>query len=145
MQPLEGNNLQTILIDAESGEEIKTSVNLPENADPQKMGSIITYFRRFALQSLFALQAEDDDGNKAKPTASTLQTKTNDVDILEPCPQCGKALALKNGSKGEFIACTGYPKCKFTRDVQSAQSQAQQENVDSVEGEKTVNAEFDIN
>jgi hypothetical protein len=38
---------------------------LPENSDPQKMGSTITYFRRYALQSLFLLQAEDDDGHSA--------------------------------------------------------------------------------
>jgi hypothetical protein len=39
--------------------------------DPQKMGSMITYYRRYTLQSLLGLQAEDDDGNaasKAKPT-----------------------------------------------------------------------------
>jgi hypothetical protein len=29
------------------------------------MGSAITYFRRYALQSLFALEAVDDDGNVA--------------------------------------------------------------------------------
>jgi len=30
--------------------------------DPQKMGAVITYYRRYALQSLFLLQAEDTDG-----------------------------------------------------------------------------------
>jgi hypothetical protein len=29
------------------------------------MGSAITYYRRYSLQSLLALQAEDDDGNLA--------------------------------------------------------------------------------
>ena len=42
-----------------------TDINLPEISDPQKLGSAITYFRRYTLQSLLALQAEDDDGNKA--------------------------------------------------------------------------------
>lgn len=42
---------------------------LPEVTDAQKAGSAITYFRRYALQSLLALEAEDDDGNFAsKPT-----------------------------------------------------------------------------
>jgi hypothetical protein len=31
--------------------------------DPQ-LGSAITYYRRYTLQSLLGLQAEDDDGNK---------------------------------------------------------------------------------
>lgn len=63
MQPLDGDKLKTLLIDAETGEKIESTVNLPSNPDPQKMGSIITYFRRYSLTSLLALQAEDDDAN----------------------------------------------------------------------------------
>lgn len=44
-------------------------VPLPDIQDPQKMGSAITYYRRYALQSLFLLRAEDDDGNIAKPVS----------------------------------------------------------------------------
>ena len=43
---------------------IKGFMPLPDLQDPQKMGSAITYYRRYSLQSLFLLQAEDDDGNK---------------------------------------------------------------------------------
>lgn len=42
----------------------ETYIPLPDLQDPQKMGSAITYYRRYALQSLFLLRAEDDDGNK---------------------------------------------------------------------------------
>jgi hypothetical protein len=37
---------------------------LPELNDPQKIGSCITYYRRYTLASLL-LQAEDDDANLA--------------------------------------------------------------------------------
>ena len=41
--------------------------------DAQKLGSAITYFRRYTAQSLLGLQAEDDDANlasrKPKPVA----------------------------------------------------------------------------
>jgi hypothetical protein len=71
VQPLgvsEGKNtLTTILVDATSGEQLSSVVFLPEERDPQKMGSAITYFRRYAIQSLLLLNAEDDDGNAAKP------------------------------------------------------------------------------
>ena len=30
------------------------------------------------------------------------------------CPQCGSELLLRSGRFGEFIACSGYPKCKYT-------------------------------
>lgn len=70
MQPLtfiEGKpGLNTTIIDAESGKIlVENAVILPENSDPQKMGSIITYFRRYSLQSLLLLEAEDDDANIA--------------------------------------------------------------------------------
>ncbi|GAF80884.1 unnamed protein product, partial [marine sediment metagenome] len=31
------------------------------------------------------------------------------------CPKCGEELTLKEGRFGKFIACTNYPKCKFTK------------------------------
>ena len=56
--------LRTILLDGNK-ELINDLIVLPELQDPQKMGSAITYYRRYAIQSLLALQAEDDDGNLA--------------------------------------------------------------------------------
>ena len=40
-----------------------------------------------------------------------------EVEIGEPCPQCGKPLVRKHGRFGEFIACSGYPECKYTRPI----------------------------
>jgi len=37
--------------------------------------------------------------------------------IGEKCPECGKELILKNGRFGEFIACSGYPECRYTRKI----------------------------
>lgn len=58
-------------------EIIKSVVPLPDLQDPQKMGSAITYYRRYALQSLFLLRAEDDDANigSGKKVAKELSTK----------------------------------------------------------------------
>jgi DNA topoisomerase-1 len=33
----------------------------------------------------------------------------------ENCPQCGKPLVLRQGSYGEFVSCSGYPKCKYVK------------------------------
>jgi DNA topoisomerase-1 len=33
----------------------------------------------------------------------------------EECPQCGKPLVLRQGSYGEFVSCSGYPKCKYVK------------------------------
>ena len=37
--------------------------------------------------------------------------------IGEQCPECGKDLIIKRGRFGEFIACTGYPECRYTRKI----------------------------
>ncbi len=37
--------------------------------------------------------------------------------IGENCPECGEPLVKKRGRFGEFIACSGYPKCKFSRPI----------------------------
>ncbi len=69
MQPLshEGSylTLKTILFDCSTGDKIEYETILPDGGDAQKQGSAITYFRRYALQSLLALEAEDDDANSA--------------------------------------------------------------------------------
>ena len=79
LQPLGSKDnksvLSTLLIDSETGEQILDSIFLPESTDAQKMGGIITYFRRYAIQSLLCLEAEDDDGNSSsQQTALKPQT-----------------------------------------------------------------------
>lgn len=60
------NAISTVITDNETGKVLASSVVLlPDIQDPQKLGSAITYLRRYSLQTLLALQSEDDDGNTA--------------------------------------------------------------------------------
>jgi len=36
----------------------------------------------------------------------------------EKCPECGNELVIRKGRYGEFIACSNYPKCKYTRPIE---------------------------
>jgi len=38
-------------------------------------------------------------------------------EIGEPCPRCGRPLVKRRGRYGEFVACSGYPECSYTRPV----------------------------
>jgi DNA topoisomerase-1 len=40
-----------------------------------------------------------------------------DVPTGEACPNCGKPMIYKNGRNGKFIACSGYPECKTTKNI----------------------------
>ena len=33
------------------------------------------------------------------------------------CPNCGSQLVIKNGFYGPFLACPGYPKCKYIEKI----------------------------
>jgi hypothetical protein len=75
LQPIEDGYVYSRIVDIDSAEICESCMKLPEIQDPQKIGSAVTYYRRYTLQSLLSLQADDDDGNmaskpqpKAKPT-----------------------------------------------------------------------------
>jgi DNA topoisomerase-1 len=34
------------------------------------------------------------------------------------CPECGKPIVIKAGRYGKFLACSGYPECKYTKSYQ---------------------------
>ena len=71
--------VETILLHT-SGEWIKSRQRVIVKAehDPQAQGSAITYARRYSLQSLVLIPAEDDDGNRA--------TKPNGAGVSHPPP-----------------------------------------------------------
>lgn len=35
----------------------------------------------------------------------------------ELCPDCGKPLAKRHGRFGDFLACSGFPECRFTKSI----------------------------
>ena len=49
--------------------------------NPQKIGSAITYAKRYTLQAVYGLPSEDDDGNEAsKPTINISKPQTRGED-----------------------------------------------------------------
>jgi hypothetical protein len=84
LQPIKDNVVLTIIVDSESGEQIESGITLSNLTDPQKLGSAITYYRRYTLQSLLGLQAEDDDANKASRPAKPIDY-TRQITRLKSC------------------------------------------------------------
>ncbi len=58
----------------------------------------------------------EKDYEKAVLTAE--KVKLADEPTGDMCPQCGKPLLIKTGRFGKFIACSGYPQCKYTQSFQ---------------------------
>jgi DNA topoisomerase-1 len=56
--------------------------------------------------------------NQVKEAQEKLEKVKKEVVLTdELCPQCGKPLALKQGRFGEFLACSGFPECKYSRSI----------------------------
>tara|TARA_R110000868_G_scaffold239877_1_gene494372 strand:+ start:2511 stop:3035 length:525 start_codon:yes stop_codon:yes gene_type:complete len=68
---IDGKNFVRTVLLHESGElfESMTEIIYNKTNDAQSQGSGITYARRYGLQSLVNVGAEDDDGNKASEPA----------------------------------------------------------------------------
>lgn len=79
-----------------------------------------TYLDNIANENMewtSALKEFYEPFEKSLEKASELMENVKLADELtdETCPKCGKQLAIKVGRFGKFMACTGYPDCKYTK------------------------------
>ncbi len=81
------NYVETILLH-ESGEWISSETEIKNSKpnDPQAEGSGITYARRYGLQSIVCLGAEDDDGNLASNHKEQVKPETK-PEYKKPIPE----------------------------------------------------------
>lgn len=65
-----GVTVETVFLH-ESGESLRAGkLHVPATKnDPQGFGSALTYARRYSLMAACGIAADDDDGNRARPTA----------------------------------------------------------------------------
>ena len=75
LQPITDGLVSSQIIDVENGEKVESSLALPQISDPQKIGSCVSYYRRYTLQSLIGLQSIDDDANIASKASQAPDKK----------------------------------------------------------------------
>jgi len=61
--------------------------------------------------------------------------------VGERCPECGKPLVERFGKFGKFIACTGYPECKYSRPLETKEEKKNAVVAENGETEKVSDAE----
>ena len=72
-----GNFVKTDITDIATSAQVSSTLKLPELTDMQKLGSAITYARRYTLSALLAIQAEDDDAAVATGNVGAKVVKTS--------------------------------------------------------------------
>lgn len=70
----ESSGLWTELIDTEDDSKVASFVPFVGTSDMQKLGSAISYARRYALIHLLCLEDSDDDANSASDRAPVINT-----------------------------------------------------------------------
>lgn len=113
--------VETILLH-ESGEFFSslTKIIFSKQNDAQSMGSGISYARRYALQSIVNIGADDDDGNKAS-------TPPKQVEVKEPVKATDVAVGklIDKIKQGEVVDIEAYKKVmSFTENQLSLINQA---------------------
>ena len=77
LQPITEGKVRTEIIDIETREKVTSEMVLPQLNDPQKLGSCVSYYRRYTAQSLIGLQSTDDDANLASKKAPVKKEYTD--------------------------------------------------------------------
>ena len=85
LQPILNGVVTSEIYHVETSQKVSSEINLGNITDPQKLGSAITYYRRYTLQSLLGLQAEDDDANKASQPSTPKLDVNRLNDRLNAC------------------------------------------------------------
>jgi len=71
-----------------------------------------------------ALNEFYDPFSKALAQAEVKMEKVKkEIKTKEKCPDCDKFLVIRQGRYGDFMACSGYPKCKFTKPLPSKEGE----------------------
>ncbi|MCG8605237.1 topoisomerase DNA-binding C4 zinc finger domain-containing protein, partial [bacterium] len=91
---------------------VKFTAEMEENLDQIESGS-----KRFleVAEGFYGSfkEALDLVDSKEKDIKDSLQETTK-----EKCPECSSELIIRWGRNGKFIACSGYPDCKYTKPLE---------------------------
>ena len=110
LQPINNGKVGTIIIDG-TNVIAESWIDLPLNLQPQPLGSAITYFRRYTLSSLLALEIDDDDATMAsKPIASKPTLTANQFEAI--------INTITSGNKDKVIEAL--PKYTISKEYQTA-------------------------
>jgi len=89
--------------------DINFTANMEEKLDEVSEGAVD--WQKLLYDFYFPFMKQIEDG-KEKIVSLKLAKP-----IGRKCPKCGSELLLRSGRYGNFIACSGFPKCKYTEQV----------------------------
>jgi len=92
------------LVDVQFTAHLEDELDLIEEGDKTYLDVLQAFYSPFTTE-LTTVEKKDEDFS------------WGETDL--ECPECGRGLMVKvSGRTGEFLACSGYPECRFTSDFE---------------------------
>ena len=92
---------------------VEYTAEMENNLDEISKGQKVWYDELKVFYDHFMPMLEDAQKNMEKIAP---------VEIGEECPECGSPLVIRRGRYGEFVACSGYPTCKYIKKETKAEA-----------------------
>ena len=91
---------------------VEFTAGMEAELDEVEEGKI--YWKRVLEEFYKGFHQEMEDAEEA---LKDIRLKVPDEVTEEKCDLCGRNLVVKSGRFGKFLACPGYPECKFTKPI----------------------------
>ena len=106
--------------------EWKFQQKLPEESGPQIAQTlrVLRNMGRWSVDFSLMESIRKPSYRKTRPTSSAGHKPSMEKVFEENspllCPQCGRVLQEREGRFGKFLGCTGYPDCRYTRNLEKS-------------------------
>jgi len=94
----------TRIMDIDYTATVEDRLDLIESGEENWSESLERFWKRFTEEL-------------TKAEAEMRNVKREEIETDEVCEKCGKPMVIKWGRFGRFLACTGYPECKNTKQI----------------------------
>ena len=92
------------IMDIEYTAKVEDRLDLIESGKEDWVTALDRFWKRFT-------------GELEKAQSEMRNIKREEIETDEVCEKCGKPMVIKWGRFGRFLACTGYPDCKNTKQL----------------------------
>src|SRR5215831_2278738 len=106
------------VMDVEFTAQLEESLDKIEEGDADWVNTVEAFYKQFARD--------------LKSAGKRMDNIKVGLETGEACPECGKPLVKKFGRFGSFLACSGYPDCKYTKDLGGGRERPADEPTDEV-------------
>ncbi len=106
------------VMDVEFTAQLEESLDKIEEGDADWVETVGAFYKQFSRD--------------LKSAGKTMDNIKVGLETGEACPECGKPLVKKFGRFGNFLACSAYPECKYTKDLSGGREKPVDEPTDEI-------------